>query len=101
MKISLAKNQLSYSLTETFKKCGYFIIQSRQSNTVSYVRRLSKIQHYPRFHLYVDVKQDNYILNLHLDQKSASYPGQKAHSGEYNEPLVQEEAERIQLVIGK
>ena len=101
MKISLAKNRLSYSLIETLKKCGYFIIQSRQTNTVSYVRRLSKIQHYPRFHLYVDVKQNGYIFNLHLDQKSASYPGQKAHSGEYDEPLVQEEAERIKLIIGK
>ena len=99
MKFTLAQNLLSYSLAVTLKKCGYFILPSRQSNTVSYVRRLSKVQHYPRFHLYIEIKQDQYIFNLHLDQKSASYPGQKAHSGEYDEPIVQDERERIKEIL--
>lgn len=76
------------------RKAGYFQIIDRQSGRSSYVRRLSKIQHYPRFHLYIE-EGDDYKFNLHLDQKQASYQGQAAHSADYDEPLVAEEVKRI------
>lgn len=51
---------------------------------------------YPRFHLYIKDKGDVIIFDLHLDQKKASYKGQRAHSGEYDGPLVEEEIGRIE-----
>ena len=61
----------------------------------SYVRRLSRIQHYPRFHLYLNETPEQLTFNLHLDQKHASYEGSSAHSGEYDGETVKEEADRI------
>ena len=52
--------------------------------------------HYPRFHIYIKEKKDNtIILNLHLDQKKPSYKGFKAHMGEADSDVVQEEASRV------
>ena len=78
---------------------------------------------YPRFHLYIKpsfakaseglVKGNDYIFNLHLDQKKPSYPARNAsrysdaggerwhaHSGEYDGEVVENEAERIKGVLG-
>ena len=38
-------------------------------------------------------------MNLHLDQKEASYSGTSAHGGEYKGPLVEREMQRIALGI--
>ncbi len=99
MHFQIPQSSLKYNLREALRKCGYFSILDRRSNKQSYVRRLSESQHYPRLHLYIEVKDSYYQFSLHLDQKKVSYAGQKAHSGEYDEPLVKEEAERIQTLI--
>ncbi len=89
MKIYLSKKDLQQSITTFLKrKCGYFPLKN------SYVRRLGT-HFYPRFHLYVGEDKNNYILNLHLDQKRPSYGNQTAHSGEYDGEVVEEEAKRI------
>ena len=42
------------------------------------------------------------VLNLHLDQKQASYEGSTAHSGDYDSDLVRQEAQRIyNQIIGE
>ena len=92
MKIPFKKT-FKYSAEELIRKCGYGKIFDRYANKVSYVKRLGQ-GHYPRFHLYVN-SQEPLILNLHLDQKKASYQGQKAHSGDYDSDLVRQEALRI------
>ena len=51
---------------------------------------------FPRFHLYATEQEDTAFLNLHLDQKAPIYQGVSAHSGEYEGPLVEKEAQRIQ-----
>ena len=53
---------------------------------------------YPRFHIYSRVSPDSTkaILELHLDQKQPSYEGSHAHSGEYDGPVVNREAKRIE-----
>ena len=53
---------------------------------------------YPRFHIYSRILPDSTkaILELHLDQKQPSYEGSRAHSGEYDGPVVKTEARRIQ-----
>lgn len=55
---------------------------------------------YPRFHVYSRVSPDNTkaTLELHLDQKQPSYQGSHAHSGEYDGPVVNTEAQRIQQI---
>ncbi|MBU1037346.1 hypothetical protein KKF32_04995 [Patescibacteria group bacterium] len=95
MLFQISKSELSKSLPEVLRKCGYFMITSYHSGETSYVKRLSRLQHYPRFHLYVHEKSDTYQFNLHLDQKKPSYKGAVAHSAEYDEPKVLEEKERI------
>ena len=99
MKFQADKSRLRLTLGNLLRKVGYFQINDRLSGNESFVRRLSQSQHYPRFHLYVEEGQGDYKFNLHLDQKQASYQGQRAHSADYDEPLVKEEAERIILVI--
>ena len=54
---------------------------------------------YPRFHVYVSRRGDFLFFNLHLDQKQPSYGKHTAHSGEYEGPLLEEEAERIKAAL--
>ena len=86
------------NLRNVLRRCGYIEIYDRQSRQISYVRRLGNY-FYPRFHLYPEQTGDKLIMNLHLDQKKISYKGQKAHSGEYGDEIVQREAERIKNLI--
>ena len=54
---------------------------------------------YPRFHLYMKENKEDLVFNLHLDQKRPSYPGARAHSGEYTGEVVEKEAERIKNIV--
>ena len=76
------------------RRSGYGFLRDRQHGTESYVRRLGS-GFYPRFHVYVQ----NNSINLHLDQKQASYGGTSAHSGEYDGEVVEREGERIKVVM--
>jgi hypothetical protein len=38
-------------------------------------------------------------FTIHLDMKQPSYAGSAAHSGEYNGPVVEDEAERIKRLV--
>lgn len=75
------------------RRCGYGQIKDSKTGQISYVRRL-RTDFYPRFHLYI-YSEDPLILNLHLDQKKASYEGFTAHSGDYDSELVKHEVQRI------
>lgn len=80
------------------KRCGYALWKGKDGP--SYVHRLGST-HYPRFHVYL-VRGDNYFeVDLHLDQKQPSYGGTSAHSGEYDGPTVEAEAQRITAQIAK
>ncbi len=54
---------------------------------------------YPRFHIFIKQDKDKLVFNLHLDQKKPSYSGSRAHSGEYESKVVEEEAERIKKIL--
>ncbi|TSC95394.1 MAG: Uncharacterized protein Athens101410_573 [Parcubacteria group bacterium Athens1014_10] len=98
MKIIFNK-ALKENLRNVLRQCGYAEIRDRMSGKTSYARRLSSY-FYPRFHLYIEEGQGGQLIfNLHLDQKKASYEGQTAHSGEYDNELIQGEAERIKNLI--
>lgn len=87
MKIEVAPQ---LNLIEVLRRAGYGQVVDRRATEKSWSRRMgSRI--YPRFHVYVK----NNVINLHLDQKQASYQGFNAHSGEYDGPIVEAEALRI------
>jgi len=54
---------------------------------------------FPRFHIYARMQGSDLQINLHLDQKKALYRGVTAHSGDYDEPVVAQEMERIKRTI--
>lgn len=80
------------------RKCGYAAFEDPRTKENSFVRRLSS-DFYPRFHVYAEEKGDQLIINLHLDQKHASYEGSHMHSGEYDGELVEEEGRRLENEI--
>ncbi len=75
------------------RRCGYGFIRDSRTGQTSYVKRLRN-DFYPRFHMYIN-SEEPLVLNLHLDQKKASYEGYTAHSGDYDSDLVKQEAQRI------
>jgi len=94
MKI-IIKNLTSSEAITKIKRCGYAEIKDSRSGQISFVRRLGGY-YYPRFHVYVEAdKSGQLFYGLHVDQKKPSYQGAKAHSGEYDGALVEQEAERI------
>lgn len=98
MKITIPQTQSSYNL---LRSAGYGVFRDPKTRQTSYTRRFGS-GFYPRFHIYVSQEnQEGLELTLHLDQKKASYEGQKAHSGEYDGDLVQKEAERIQALASQ
>jgi len=54
---------------------------------------------FPRFHIYAIAQGQDLSINLHLDQKKPVYQGTTAHSGDYDEPVVAREMERIRRLI--
>ena len=97
MDFPIAKSQLNRILSECLRKAGYISITDHLTQKDSFVRRLSKTQFYPRFHLYVTEDSLTYHFSLHLDQKKPIYhaKGVRAHNADYDDPLVAEEKQRI------
>ncbi|MBU4331555.1 hypothetical protein KKD19_06735 [Patescibacteria group bacterium] len=90
--------QNSYNL---LRQCGYAVFRDPNTGKTSYTKRLDR-DYYPRFHIYMNKESEGELeLNLHLDQKHASYKGQTAHSGEYDGDLVEREAERIESLVNQ
>ncbi|MFA5047508.1 MAG: hypothetical protein WC516_00535 [Patescibacteria group bacterium] len=91
MKITIPKQ---LNTIDVIKKSGYGLPPSRASGQLNFIRRLGG-SNYPHFHAYVD----DHVINLHLDQKQPSYDGSRAHSGEHDGEVVENEVRRIQEVI--
>jgi hypothetical protein len=96
MKI-IIKEKLRDTPRNLLRRCGYAEIHDRRSGEVSYVRRLGR-EFYPRLHAYPEELDSGLVINLHLDMKKPSYEGFHAHSGEYEGPLLDKEAERIKKI---
>ena len=91
------KGPLPDTARNLLRRLGYGEIIGK-GQQISYARRLSG-DHYPRYHAYVEDRDGGIQINLHIDQKKASYAGSTAHSGEYEGPLVEQEMERMQHSI--
>ncbi len=87
MKISVINN---LDPVMVLRRAGYGQVMDRRATEISYNRRLGS-GFYPRFHAYIN----GTVINLHLDQKQASYEGSSAHSGEYDGDTVETEGQRI------
>jgi len=94
MKLILDKNVLDQAPENLLRQAGYAYLMDRNTGQESYVRRLNR-GFYPRFHLYLEEQNAQVVLNLHLDQKQASYAGAHAHNAEYDGEIVEAEMERI------
>ncbi|MDP2641098.1 MAG: hypothetical protein Q8P39_00960 [Candidatus Yanofskybacteria bacterium] len=87
------------NLPQIMRQCGY-APEGQDGDEWKFTRPLRGAR-YPRFHMYARTSPDaaKASLNLHLDQKQPSYRGSSAHSGEYDGPLVEQEAARIQSLV--
>ncbi|OGY88860.1 MAG: hypothetical protein A2927_02585 [Candidatus Komeilibacteria bacterium RIFCSPLOWO2_01_FULL_45_10] len=101
MEFKIAKEDLGRNLRDALRSCGYFGLKGRLSSEIGYVRRLSLNQFYPRFHIYIAEEENFFRFKLHLDQKKESYQGAKAHSADYQEGAVADEAQRIMEILKK
>jgi hypothetical protein len=93
MKIHWDK-QLNQQPRLILEQAGYHEFVDPNTHKLSYIMRVSS-QFYPRYHVYVKLNGPKVTVDLHIDQKKASYKGQRAHSGEYDGPLVEEEIARL------
>lgn len=98
MKLIINKNQIEGNAEQFLRRAGYAYIRDRKTNKDSFVRRLGS-GFYPRLHMYTWEQGDKVIFDLHLDQKQASYAGQRMHSGEYGGEVVEEEIKRLRGFI--
>lgn len=95
MRLLIDKEKLgNNNIKVLMNRLGYYQHFDRNTNQVSYIRRFGRLD-YPRFHIYIDQRNNSLSFNLHLDEKKPSYQGYHAHSGEYEGDVVQAEAERI------
>lgn len=72
--------------------------QRTRAGQVSYTKRATG-ERFPRYHVYLEETPTGLQVNLHVDQKEASYEGTSAHAGEYDGPLVEQEMARITAFI--
>lgn len=84
---------------ELMRRAGYAEFIDPRTRETSYVRRLRPGMLYPRFHAYVESAEGGFRVNLHLDQKQASYRGTNKHAGEYDGPVVEQEGARIEQTL--
>jgi len=93
MKIKISKQQVKDPLV-FLRRCGYGFLKDRRTGKESFVKRIHG-DLYPRFHLYVEDRGQEWDFNLHLDQKAPIYRGATAHAGDYDGPAVENEVNRI------
>lgn len=81
------------NLQDAMRRLGYKPLGYTEKGELNAVRSLGG--DYPRFHAYIKEEEDEYIFNIHLDQKRPSYGKETAHSGDYDGEAVREEAAYI------
>ena len=98
MKITVDKNKFNINAEQFLRRNGYAFIVDRRRGKESFVRRMGS-GHYPRFHVYIKKEDNRIILDLHLDQKQASYAGAHMHNAEYDGDTVKTEINRLKGLI--
>ncbi len=75
------------------RRAGY-VFQRREGLEMSFIRPLA-MSGFPRFHIYAKTENGVLVINLHLDQKKATYGQSARHHGEYEGAILEEERRRI------
>lgn len=91
MKLLLPKPEINLRLW--MRRAGYAEVPGAKGVT-SYTKRAHGSA-FPRYHCYIEDLGTEWTINLHLDMKAPTYEGQRAHSGEYDGALVEQEAQRF------
>lgn len=100
MEIIVKSGQTPYNV---MRQCGYHPDKTdERTGEISFIKSIGA-SGFPRFHAFIDggdVSRETLVIRLHLDQKRPVYRGTSAHSGEYDGPVVEKEAERIKTILG-
>jgi hypothetical protein len=91
------KANFDENLNTILQECGYRLHPKYGD---SYIRSISR-EFYPRWHLYIKNNNDIIEFSIHIDQKKVSYKGTTAHSGEYDDAIIKDEAKRIISFLSK
>ena len=95
MEFQIAKNKIMDNIeVAIMRTAGYHKLNQ------AFVRPLS-LAGFPRFHIYLKETKTDYIFNLHLDQKRTVYNKAKAHQGDYDSQIIEQEAQRIKNKLTK
>lgn len=87
-------NTLLKNVSEILLEAGYHYFTDPNTHKGSYVQRIGRL-YYPRFHVYIKDGKVGTVIDLHIDQKQASYEGSNMHSGEYDGKVVEDEMARL------
>ncbi len=98
MKIIIKKENLPDNPENILRRAGYHHFIDPNTKESSFSRRLGS-GHYPRFHIYLKEQDGKTIIDLHLDQKQASYKGSHMHNAEYEGEVVEREIMRLKKLI--
>jgi len=104
MKLIVNQSRLTnFNADEFLRQAGFAFIYDKARDHGSYVKRLSR-DHYPRLHVYVMPKTDSegnnlVVIEMHLDQKQASYTGVKMHNAEYDGEVVEAEIANLKNLM--
>jgi len=98
MKIVVDKNKFNFNPEQFLRKSGYGFIVDRRRGTESFANRLGS-GYYPRFHAYIKREDNRITIDLHLDQKQASYKGSHMHNAEYGGEQVKSEVDRLKSLL--
>jgi hypothetical protein len=95
----IIKGPFKNNIYNLMRGVGYhFVDKNETTGEINFVNPI-RGGDFPRFHIFLTVKNNTLIFNLHLDQKKPIYKGTTAHSGEYDGEVVEKEAERIKEII--
>ena len=97
MKIYFKTSNLTMTWPQFMRRAGYTYNPGR-SGQDSFIRTVGRSP-YPRFHAYIEDQGSQVVINLHLDQKRPSYGAHTRHSGEYDGPVIEAEAKRLQYLF--
>ncbi len=104
MKLIVNKSRLvNFNANEFLRQAGFAYIYDKVRECGSYVKRLTR-DYYPRLHVYVMDKKDKegrelIVIEMHLDQKQASYTGVKMHNAEYDGEVVEAEIANLKNLM--
>lgn len=104
MKLIVNQSRLTnFDAGEFLRQAGFAYIYDKVREHGSYVKRLTR-DYYPRLHVYVMEKKDKegnnlIVIEMHLDQKQASYTGVKMHNAEYEGEVVEAEIENLKNLM--